>query len=310
MIQALSPSTALRVPVRPIRPQNTQPLQFGRKPIWDMQKHYRGLELDFNDIFEKAKKEPVTEEKPAPPWIKEMEQLASNRHRWEKSIFDFVVEQPKHRQQLEYLQQQYNDYSLFQEKNPPKVPLALSKTQKINDYSQATGTFSDFEARVSGMQPDSKAVFIGSGPQPNTVITYAKHAGKVTGVDIDPGAVEKAKEVTSKHSLADKMEFVYQDGQDFDYHPFSHVTIASMVPNTQKLAIMQRISETAQPGTKVVIRSTGGLKQAMYAPFTASTEDLKGFNKVATINGPDHVINRAEVFVTKDKEKPSLSLLA
>lgn len=307
MIQALSPSTALRIPVR-MRPQNSQPLRFGKIPITKIQEHYVGLERDFNDIFEKAEKEPVTVENPAPDWIKDMEQLASNRKRWEKSIFDFMAEQPKHQKQLKHLQQQYNDYSLFQEKNPPKIPLALSQTQKVNDYSQATGTFSDFEARISGMQPDSNVVFIGSGPQPNTVITYAMHAGNVTGVDIDPQAVEKAKEVIVNHPLAGKMDFVHQDGQNLDYSSFSHVSIASMVPNEQKLAIMHRIQATAKPGTKIVIRSTGGLKEAMYAPFAATEEELKGFNKVATIHGPDHVINRAEVFVTK--EKPSLSLLA
>lgn len=301
MIQPLSSFATLRAPVRPARTQNTQPLHFGRTPVREMKEHYESLERDFTDIFEQSQKEPVSEENPAPDWIKKMERLSSDRKRWEKSIFDFMAEQPEHKRQLQHLQQEYNDYSLLQEKNPPKAPPALSATQNENDYSQATGTFSDFEARVSGMRPDSRAIFIGSGPQPNTVLTYAKHAGEVTGVDIDPNAVEKAKEVTAGHPLSSKMAFVYQDGQEVDYNPFTHVSIASMVPNEQKRAIMRRVSETANPGTMVTIRSTGGLKQAMYAPFTASEEDLKHFNQVATILGPDHVINRALVFTTKPK---------
>jgi hypothetical protein len=309
MISSLAVFVPRPLPVT--QQQTQQSIRFGRIPIDQMTSHYQALEKDFNDIYRQSKKEPVTPERPSPSWIKQMESLASDQRRWGKSVCDFMLKQPKNAMRLECLQKAYSEYSLRQEEAPPKpAPVITEQPESVNDYSQATGTFSDLEAKISAMHPGAKAVFVGSGPQPNTVVSYAKHAGAVTGVDVNPVAVKKAEKVTADLPVSGAMSFLHQDGRDVDYKGFTHVCLASMIPNDQKLAMMRRIRETAEPGTHVIVRSTTGLKRAMYEPFRSREKDLEGFKHVATIKGPAHVINESEVYVLTEPVQKTVSRLA
>lgn len=260
------------------------------------------MQKSLDSVFKEAVKNPVTPENPSPDWIKKLENAATQGNRSDERVSEVLLRAPENQEKVNFFRQQYSDYSCLAETKPPEKPPEGLQPVKTNNYSQATGTLSILETKIGSIGPDSKVVFVGCGSQPNTVLGYLRDAGKVTGLDIDPKSIAPAKKAiadakaSGQVSPAKEAIIKHIDGRDFDYSDETHVTIASMVPNEQKIKILKQVRKTAKPGTIVTIRSVRGLKQAMYAPFKASEKDLEGFYKMGTAVGPDHVINHSEVY--------------
>jgi SAM-dependent methyltransferase len=114
--------------------------------------------------------------------------------------------------------------------------------------------------RVSDLEKYLKAkslLMIGMGPVPATLI-YASQNGlveKSIGIDVDPEAVELAKQLNSKLKLKN-ISFEYTDGRDFSYSGFDSVFIANLVVG--KAEILQKLASELPNGTSVVLRDPWG----------------------------------------------------
>lgn len=244
---------------------------------------YEELDNQFKKIVKQSRRNPVSESNIQPAWITDLQQAARSKA-WNETVGEYVMR--KHPDDMKHLRDQYEKRTLLIEKEALQKPVE-------SDYQQLNTSVADLEARVSGMDPSSKVVFVGSGPQPNSVLAYANHAGSVTGIDIDPEAI-KATQAIAQQS-AGKIDFQQISGEKFNYQPYSHVGIAVMVPNKAK--ILEQIQKTANSGCTVIVRSVDGLKNAMYQSFDSSAQ--KGFEKIATLHGNDQNITHAAILRTK-----------
>lgn len=254
-------------------------------------KDYQTLHDSFEAIKQSAGKEAVSENNVTPPWIGLLKQEAQ-KPLWQKTLGEYVLEQSLN--QVTALQKQYETRSRLLETHSQ----ATSSSQQ---YSQLNSSMANFEALLSGMNPqDSKTVFVGSGPQPNSVLAFSEHANEVRGIDIDAAAIEDTQPLASE-----KVKFEQADGVQFNYQPYSHVGLAIMVP--QKEEVLKRVLATAQPGARMVVRSVDGLKKALYngidektiKELRVSSPDKIGFerkfNKVAVLHGNDENITHSYI---------------
>lgn len=256
-------------------------VRFGQAKVQD---DLAKLDAQFMDVVQRAKKDKVSENNMVPAWKPLLQSIARNPQS-NKSLADYVIE--SHPEEVKFLRDEYAKSTLLLEQEELKKPAG-------NDYKQLNSSFADLEARSSGMNPNSHALFVGSGPQPNTVLSYEQYAGKVTGIDIDPTAI-KATEGIARDSKG-KIEFKQANAYEFDYGPYSHIGVAVMIPEKGK--VLQQIRKTGAPGCTVILRGVDGLKQAMYEGF--NPDDLKGFDKVTTVHGTDKNITHAIIL----KKKP------
>ncbi len=244
----------------------------------EVRRHYQKLETQFNTLVSEAKRNPVSDDTIQPDWIAKLQKQARSAD-WGKTVGDFVME--NHPEDMQFLRDQYEKRTLLLEKQeaPPVAG---------GDYAVLNNSFADLEARTSGMNAASQAVFVGSGPQPNSVRSYANYAGAVKGLDINPDAIEATRALAEQSD--GKMSFILQNGNDFDYGPYSHVGIAVMVPDKKR--VLDQIDKTAAPGTTVIVRGVDGLKNAMY-DGKITPDQYPGFEKMATIHGTDRNITHA-----------------
>lgn len=228
---------------------------------------YQALSDAFEQLYTQAKHAPVTDELKRPSWVKPLMTLAKSPEA-NTPVGDFLLK--NHPERALYLREQFAKYVLG---------LETSKGAK--------NSLGELEARVMGMSPQGTAVFIGSGSQPNSVLGYARYAGNVVGLDIDPQAIEHAQKQYSQPNIAYRLE----DGETFNYQGASQIGIAIMVPHKER--ILRRISETANPGCMVSVRTTSGLKSLLYTPFVEQVPS--NLIKVATLHPPDQ-INHAVIY--------------
>jgi hypothetical protein len=113
-------------------------------------------------------------------------------------------------------------------------------------------------------------VMVGSGPLPATLIHIAKCQPQIDllGLDIDAQALQVARKLVDMLSL-DRIRLTQSDGLHHDYGDVQIVYVANLV--SPKALILQRIAQTAAPGTLVVLRdpTPSGKDQA-----EAGIEDL------------------------------------
>jgi hypothetical protein len=256
-----------------------------------IQNAYEKLDSQFNQLVKESRRTPVSESNVEPAWISKLQQAARSTA-WNETVGDYVMR--RHPEDMKHLRDQYQKRTLLLEKELLEKELSQKPAKSANrDYKQLNSSFADLEARLAGMDHSSKAVFVGSGPQPNSVFAYANHAGSVTGIDIDPEAIALARNI--EQSSAGKIDFQEQAGEKFNYKPYTHVGIAVMVPDKAK--ILEQIQKTANSGCTVIVRSVDGLKNAMYERFDPSAQ--KGFEQIATLHGTDQNITHATILRTK-----------
>lgn len=258
---------------------------------------YEKLDDQFMALASEARKNPVNERNIQPKWIEKLQEQARSQP-WQETVGDFVMQ--AHADDMQYLREQYQKRVLLLEKtNKGPTPKVAD-----NNYQALNTSFADLEARTSGMNGQSTAVFVGSGPQPNTVLSYAKFANRVTGIDTDRLAIAATEGIAAQSQ--GKIGFQQMAGEKFDYGPYSHVGIAVMVPN--KGQILKQIAKTARPGCTVIVRSVDGLKNAMYEGLDPAS--LAGFEKVATVHGNDNNITHAVILrKTRDLPRKTLNLV-
>lgn len=109
---------------------------------------------------------------------------------------------------------------------------------------------------------NSRVLFIGCGAQPFSCFAMKDHFGcQVSGIDSDPQAIEKAK----RQSWLSDISLHAATGEDFLVKGFSHIFIASLVPNKEQ--IIHRLHETVDDGCKIIVRFGSGLQRLANYPF-------------------------------------------
>jgi len=246
----------------------------------------RLLEAKFLELAARATSEPPTPANPVPSWKPELQELSRLPESNMSLGADIVQSYPD---QAQKLRSAYANSTLLLEQKDLQKPAG-------NDYQALNSIFAEQEAQTTGMNRYSKALFVGSGPQPNTVLAYARYAGKVKGIDIEESAIDATRDIAEQSG--GKISFEKASGYDFNYKGFSHIGIAVMVPDKKR--VLQQISRTADPGAIVIMRTVDGFRGAMYGGIDA--KDLKDFDqleKVSTLRGTDHNITHALVLRKK-----------
>ena len=134
----------------------------------------------------------------------------------------------------------------------------------LHPYLTDVNSKVDLEATSSSVDRHSNIVFIGSGHFPESAIRLVKQTGaKLTCCDIWSEAVGYSKEII--RGLRLPIRAIQADGATCAVNGFSHIWIASLVPN--KLQVMQNIVRNAGNGTIVVLRYGNLLKELFNYPL-------------------------------------------
>lgn len=158
-----------------------------------------------------------------------------------------------------------------------------------------TYEFSKKEAIASQIDKNSRVLFIGGGSIPISPIAYDKNFGcKGVIIDNDPKAIEYLKKVVKAFNLSDKFEVQEADGMSYNCNDFTHVVIAAMV--TDKYNIINSLLKTMGPETKILCRSTNGLKNILYESLSSIPD---GFKVIDTIKDPEQTFSETIILQKK-----------
>ena len=151
-----------------------------------------------------------------------------------------------------------------------------------NPQLKRTFEFAQQEGFHSEMNKDSRVLFVGSGPFPETALAYATHFHcQVTCLDYSPEAVLLSSRLIEKKRLQNNLQVVYGDAVHFDYQGYSHIVIAALAH--PKKAILQRICDTATKNVTIICRNVEGIKSLIYEP--ADDLLLEHFDLIEKIYG-------------------------
>ncbi len=142
----------------------------------------------------------------------------------------------------------------------------LSKDHRcINDYLKEVSRTTIRHGEVASFDHRSRVLFIGCGAMPLSCHILVRHFGcRVVGIDADLDAIEQSKELT-KNSYQDRLSLEYGLGEQYPAKGFSHVMVASLVP--EKEAILTHLHRSVDPGSKIVCRFGNGLQRLLNYPL-------------------------------------------
>ncbi len=127
------------------------------------------------------------------------------------------------------------------------------------------GARSDLAAFNSIARGDADTLVVaGSGAFPQTMFYLARHSGikQLVGIDLDPERAFFASRLSERCGLSDRLSFKVKNAADFDYSGANITIIASLIEG--KAAVVERIGETAPPGSLVCLRIPRGWGAAFY----------------------------------------------
>ncbi len=137
-------------------------------------------------------------------------------------------------------------------------------------YKNLYTGFVENEIKAANITKEDKVVHVGCGSLPYTSLIIAEKTGaKVTAIDIDPVAVERARSLTSKDSLLIQLA----NAEDFDFAGFDIVFVSFGVK--PKDEIQSKIYSSLKPGGKMVTRKYKGILNRLFGIETVYST-LKG----------------------------------
>lgn len=127
-----------------------------------------------------------------------------------------------------------------------------------NHYLGQVGEFASWEARCAQIGPHSKVLFVGSGALPVTAVTLVRELRcQVTCLDRDREAAELSRKALAQLGCPEGLRVVHGSLADVDVESYTHVWIASLVPN--KLDVLRVLARRAHPLARVLVRYGEGL---------------------------------------------------
>lgn len=150
-----------------------------------------------------------------------------------------------------------------------------------------TFEFAKKESLEAGFTPESKVVFIGGGPFPETAIAYSKQNNcKITIIDNNPEAVVLSTKIISELGLDKTISIRYCDAAEHDYSGYTHIVVAALAK--PKPLIMRQICDTMPADAVVVCRNVEGLRGFIYEPV--NNDLLEHFTHQSKVYGDDKTI--------------------
>ncbi len=127
-----------------------------------------------------------------------------------------------------------------------------------NHYLGQVGEFASWEARCARIGPLSKVLFIGSGALPVTALTLVRELRcQVTCLDRDRLAAELSRKALAQLGCPERLQVVHGSLADVDVESYTHIWIASLVPN--KTDVLEVLARRAHPTARVLVRYGEGL---------------------------------------------------
>lgn len=147
------------------------------------------------------------------------------------------------------------------------------------------------EVALADIGANDHVAFVGAGCLPITALEYVRTTGcRVDGIEIIETRTAEANVLTDRLGLASQMTVLTADGRDIDFAKYNVILIGVLAE--PKVAICARIAATADAGTRIICRTTSGLRQLIYRP-TASASLLpyrvqainraRGFQTLSTL---------------------------
>lgn len=147
------------------------------------------------------------------------------------------------------------------------------------------------EVALAGIGADDHVAFVGAGSLPITAFEYTRTTGcRIDGIEILDNRAIEAEYIAERLGLASQMTVLTADGRDIDFAKYNVILIGVLAE--PKVAICARIAATADAGTRIICRTTSGLRQLIYRP-TASASLLpyrvqainraRGFQTLSTL---------------------------
>lgn len=114
----------------------------------------------------------------------------------------------------------------------------------------------------------SPIVFIGSGPLPiSSIILHLFGVVEVICLEMNAVAYEASCALLAHLGLETNISVVMVNGSNFDYSPYRHIFMASLVRN--KREVLEQISRTSV-NPLVAVRTAEGIRQMMYEAIDES----------------------------------------
>lgn len=121
------------------------------------------------------------------------------------------------------------------------------------------------EIALAGIGPQDRVVFVGAGCLPITAMEYVRRTGcRVDAVEILRDRAAQAGAVIERLGLADSLQVIAADGRTVDFGGYSVILVGVLAE--PKAAIFARIAGSAAPDSRVLCRTTEGLRQFIYKP--------------------------------------------
>lgn len=139
----------------------------------------------------------------------------------------------------------------------------------------------------------AKSLFIGAGPLPLSAIVLAQDYGwEVTCLDKDPLAYEYTNQVISKLDLKTHLTPCKNDVMKCtDFKQYQVIILGGLVGTNseEKLTILNHIYSRAVAGTKVVVRSSHGLRELLYPSI--AIDQIKNWQIEKVVHPKNDLIN-------------------
>jgi hypothetical protein len=154
------------------------------------------------------------------------------------------------------------------------------------------------EGRLANFTSGDKAVFIGGGPLPLTLMLLNAFYGvKGISIEIVPRMAELSKRAIDKLGFGSEIEVVCGNETTLSHLQYDAVMVAALAE--PKKRIFSNIRRLVSLETKILYRTYSGMRAILYAPVT--TEDLVGFQELDRVL-PVGKVNNTSVLIRKELE--------
>ena len=181
----------------------------------------------------------------------------------------------------------YELFEVFLETSTYLDVLAGGRDFLKDQFIGRTFEFAQKESLEAGFNAESKVIFIGGGPFPETAIAYSKQNNcEITVLDNNAEAVVLSTKIISELGLDKNIKIRYCDASEHDYSGYTHIVMAALA--RPKQVILRQICDTMHVDAVVVCRSVEGLREFIYEP--ANDDLLEHFTQQSKVYGDDKTI--------------------
>lgn len=126
-----------------------------------------------------------------------------------------------------------------------------------------TSDYANAEGRMALIKKSDCVLVIGSGPFPETAITYSKDFGcNVTCLEKERGFCKISRELLDKIGLSDKIEVIDGNGENTDVSGFDKILVTVLTDN--KAGVIGNLLST---DAEIIARTSFGSSRIIYEPI-------------------------------------------